>query len=336
MRILGIGLAGLASIATIMGPARADTASDGFRWLSETDEIHREGAIWNDWLGDGNDRYKSAGVTQSWVIPEIRMSQERWIEGNTSALELQVRGFIATPDNTEIGGAPGDRPFAQYAGVGAHLRTMQRPVRMGAQTFVWQETRAGVEVGYQGEPLPFFEIMEMVHGEGGVLITPTNTIDGELLANLEARRTLRIHMDLPTADLQFAPFVQGSAGMRENSARLGMDVIYGGNLAGRTWNHDPAIGTMMPGASKPKKGYQWAVWVGGDVGYVATDAMLDGGFSGDGPSVTKERVTTRFRTGFLFGYDPIAFSYTVTWLSPEFTQQPQGQLVGAITVKYRF
>ena len=336
MRALTFFLAGIATFSVTSTTVMAGTASDGFRWLSETEEIYREGTIWNDWLGDGNDRYKSAGLTQSWVIPESRISEERWIDGHASALELQIRGFIATPDNTEIGGAPGDRPFAQYAAAGAYLRTVERPRRIGAQTMYWQETRAGVEIGYQGEPLPFFEIMESIHGQGGVLVTPTNTIDGELLANLEARQTLRIHMDLSDSDLEFAPYVQASVGMRENSARLGMDVIYGEDLEGRTWNHDPAIGTMMPGASGPSKGFYWALWFGGDVGYVATDAFLDGGFDGDGPSVRKERVTTRFRTGFLFGYDPVAIAYSVTWLSPEFANQPQGQLVGALTVKYRF
>ena len=329
-------LAGIAASMMLAGTAFAGSASEGFRWLSDNEEVYREGALWNDFIGDGKDRYKSAGLTQSWVIPERRLSNERWVEGNTSALELQIRGFVATPDNTQVGGNPGDRPFVQYASIGGHFRTIERPVRAGSQTTVSNESRVGVEIGYQGEPLPFLEIMEAVHGQNAVLVNAQNTVDGEVLVNLEARRTLRVHVQLDESDLQFAPFAQISAGMRENSGRIGADLIYGGNLAGTTWNHDPAIGTMMPGASMPTNDFRWAVWAGGDIGLIGTDAFLDGGFDGDGPSVKKERVTTRARLGFLIGQGPFALAYTATWLSPEFSNQIAAQIVGAVTVKYNF
>ena len=336
MHIHQTALAGVTASMLLATSAFAGSASEGYSWHSENEDVYREGALWNDFIGDGKDRYKSAGLTQSWVIPERRLSDERWIEGNNSALELQIRGFVATPDNVQVGGNPGDRPFVQYAAVGGYLRTNQRPVRLGAQTTVSNETRLGVELGYQGEPLPFLEIMEAVHGQNAVLVNQQNTVDGEVLLNVEARRTLRVHVALNERDLQFAPFAQISAGMRENSGRLGADLIFGSNLAGTTWNHEPAIGTMMPGASIPTNGFRWAVWAGGDVGFIGTDAFLDGGFEGDGPSVKKERVTTRARLGFLIGQGPFALAYTATWLSPEFSNQIAAQIVGAVTVKYNF
>lgn len=316
--------------------ALAGTAMDGYEWLSENTEVLREGVLWNDRFGDGKDRYKSGGITQSWVIPEGRIGDARWFEGHASAFELQVRGYVATPDNTSTGGQPGDRPFAQYVGIGGHLRTIGRPERIAPRTTQSLETRVGLEIGWQGDPLPIFELQDMFHGSGSVQVNQGNSIDGEFLANLEGRRTLRIHRDMQGADLQIAPFIQASAGMRETSIRAGADLIYGSDLDGWTWNADPAMGALIPGGSRPKSGAYWMVWLGADAGYVAADAFLDGGFRGNGPSVDREDLTARLRAGLLYGYDEFAVGYSFNWLSEEFSQQAEGQIIGAITVKYNF
>lgn len=310
------------------------TAEDGFRWMSDNTEVLREGIIWNDRFGDGKDRYKTGGVTQSWLIPERRLSDERWLNNHASALELQLRGFVATPDNTQTGGAPGDRPFAQFAGIGGYLRTVERPRRVGPRMTQQLETRVGIEIGYQGEPLPFFELQEALHGGEDLRITPNNSIDGEVLVNLEGKRTLRMQLDFSDSDLELAPYLQVSAGMREVSFRAGGDLIYGSSLDGWTWNHDPAIGALIPGGSMSSGQSRWAVWIGADAGYVGADAILEGGFDGSGPRVEREDLTARFRSGILLGFGDMAVSYSITWLSPEFRAQTQGQVIGALSFKY--
>lgn len=328
--------AGVAALSLLPIRALSGTTEDGFRWMSENTQILREGVVWNDRFGDGKDRYKTGGLTQSWLVPERRISDGRWFEDHASALELQARGFVATPDNTEFGGAPGDRPFVQYAGVGAYLRTVSRPDRIGPITTQSFETRVGVEIGYQGDPLPFFELQEAIHGEDSLLISPNNSIDGEILANFEARRTARFHFSMRDADFEVAPYAQVSAGMRETSGRVGADMIYGSDLDGWTWNHEPAIGALIPGGSMPRDDAYWMVWAGGDVGYVAADAFLDGGFAGNGPSVDREDITSRFRAGVLLGFGDVAMAYSITFLSPEFSQQSQGQVIGAVSLKYNW
>jgi hypothetical protein len=42
----------------------------GWDWLATTNEIQTEGVFWNDRLGDGKDRWKTGGLTQSYVFPE--------------------------------------------------------------------------------------------------------------------------------------------------------------------------------------------------------------------------------------------------------------------------
>lgn len=315
--------------------AEGGSVRDGYQWLSENDEILREGIVWNDRLGDGKDRYKSGGLTHGLVIPEQRISESQWIEGHHSALELQARGFVVTPDNTTNGPAIGDRPFAQYASVGAFLRTIEEPVPYGRGRSSSTENRVGIEFGYQGDPLPFFRLQDLIHG-GDLYRTPSMSLAGEMLVNLEVRRTWRFHQQLRDTDLELAPYVKASAGMRENSVRVGGDFIYGSSLEGRLWNIDSAVGALIPGGSSPRSGANWLLWVGADVGYVASDAFLDGGFSRDGLSVPREELTGRVRAGLMLEYDDFAVAYSVTWLSEEFETQDDGQVIGALTFKYRF
>lgn len=321
----------LAAMAT---SAEAGTALQGYQWLSENDEALPEGIIWNDAIGDGKDRYKSGGVTHGWVIPDLRISGAPWFDGHVSGLELQVRGFIATPENTQTP-VPGDRPFAEYAAVGAYLRTIERPERVGVARTLSTENRLGLEIGVLGDPVPFFEIQDFLHN-GSVNNNAGNSVDGSFLANIEGRRTWRFHQQLNDTDLEFAPFIQASAGMRENSVRLGGDVIYGSSLEGRLWNHDLATGALIPGGSSPRKGPNILLWLGGDVGFVASDAMLDGGFLADGPSVDREEVTGRVRAGVMLEYGDVALAYSMTLLTEEFSGQDHSQVVGALTFKLRF
>jgi len=178
--------------------------------------------------------------------------------------------------------------------------------------------------------------MTGTNGDAGNL---SNTIDGELLVNLEARRSWRFHIDGSGAgarrDLEFAPFVQTSLGMRENSLRAGGDFFVGSALEGRTWGSDLSTGAVMAGASMPRQGFNWTVFFGGDVGYIASDAFLDGGFAGGGPSVPRRDIVGRARAGLLLEYNNLGVGFSLNWLGPEFRGQSDGQVVGAIQLKYR-
>ncbi len=221
---------------------------------------------------------------------------------------------------------------------GVYLRTITQPEALTPALTMQAEDRIGVEVGWQGDPLPLFDLQSSLRGmtgTGGDAGNLSNIIDGELLVNLEARRTWRLHMDGAGRDLEFAPFVQTSLGMRENSLRAGGDFFIGSTLEGRTWGSDLSTGAVMAGASAPRQGFNWTVFFGGDVGYVASDAFLDGGFAVNGPSVSRNEIVGRARSGLLLEYDKVGISFSLNWLSPEFDGQSGGQVVGAIQPKYR-
>lgn len=336
-------LAGAALLAAAVTAAQAGEAggsqADGWRWLKQTDEIETQGAFWNDRYGDGKDRWKTGGITQSYVFPERIFSRGGWIDGRASALELNLRAEVITPDDTSSKAVdPDDRPYAQYAGVGVYFRSIAMPRPVGGGLGLQVDDRVGVEIGWQGEPLPFFEVQEAVHGmagAGGGMANPTDVIGGEVLANLEGRRTWRLHRAGATHDVELAPFVQGSAGMREVSLRAGADLFIGSALAGRTWGSDLATGAVTAGDAPRRPGLHWTVFAGADVGYVAWDAFLDGGFAAEGRDVPREALVGRARAGLLLEYGRVGVGFSLNWLSPEFETQSEGQMIGAIQLKYR-
>jgi hypothetical protein len=255
-------------------------------------------------------------------------------------LEINGRAVVMTPDNTANPGIDAsDRPYAQYAGLGLHLRSIGRPQPLDMGVSLQDELRVGIEAGWQGDPLPLFDIQEGLHdmaGTGGTAANLSNSVGSEMLVNLEGRQTWRFHWESPGRDVEIAPFVQASMGMRENSLRVGTDLIVGSALEGRTWGNDLATGALLAGASMPRKGFNWTGFVGADLGYVASDAFLDGGFAGNGPSVGREPVTARVRGGVLLEYDNVGIGFSLNWLSKEFRGQSEGQVIGAIQMKYRF
>lgn len=315
-------------------------ATEGWDWLASTNEIQTEGVFWNDRFGDGKDRWKTGGLTQAYVFPEHIFSNDNWFIGRASGLELNVRGLVITPDDTAFTGVDGgDRPYAQYAAAGIFLRSIARPEALTPALAVQIEDRIGLEAGWQGDPLPLFDVQNALHGMAGTegnAGNRSNTIDGEMLANLEARRTWRLHAEGVVRDIEFAPFVQTSLGMRENSLRAGGDVFTGSALEGRTWGSDLATGAVMAGASMPRQGFNWTLFAGGDLGYIASDAFLDGGFAVGGPSVERRDIVGRARAGVLLDYDKVAIGFSLNWLGKEFRGQSDGQMIGAIQFKYHF
>ncbi len=336
-------IAGAALLAAAAAAAQADeptgSQQDGWRWLEQTDEIETQGMFWNDRYGDGEDRWKTGGISQSYIFPERVFSDAGWLAGRASALELNLRAEVITPDDTSNNGVdPTDRPYAQYAAAGIYLRSIARPRSLTPDLGLQVEDRFGIEIGWQGDPLPFFEVRDGLHGmtgTGGGMGNPDDVIGGEVLANLEGRRTWRLHMAGAGRDVELAPFVQGSAGMREVSLRAGADLFVGSALEGRTWGSELATGAVMAGEAPRREGFHWTTFVGADVGFVAWDAFVDGGFAAEGRNLDREEIVGRVRTGVLLEYGRVGVGFSLNWLSPEFEAQPEGQLIGAIQLKYR-
>ncbi|HUF87250.1 MAG TPA: lipid A-modifier LpxR family protein [Thermohalobaculum sp.] len=336
-------VAAAALLATCATAVEAGEQLEGWRWLKLTNEIETQGVFWNDRYGDGKDRWKTGGITQSYVFPERIFTETGWLADRAMALEVNLRAQVMTPDDTSNTGIdPDDRPYAQYAAAGLYVRSIARPRPLEAPFApglgLQVEDRVGVEIGWQGDPLPFFELRDALHGmtgTGGSMGNGADVIGGEILANLEGRRSWRLHLPGAARDIELVPFVQGSLGMREVSARAGADLFIGSALAGRSWGSDLATGAVMAGDAPRRDGFHWTVFLGADVGYVAWDAFLDGGFAADGRSVDREEIVGRARAGVFLEHGRVGVGFSLNWLSKEFETQPEGQLIGAFQLKYR-
>jgi hypothetical protein len=92
------------AVLALASPAHAGDMAEGWDWLASTNEIQTEGVFWNDRYGDGKDRWKTGGITQAYVFPEHIFSNDNWFKGRASALELNLRALVITPDDTSFTG----------------------------------------------------------------------------------------------------------------------------------------------------------------------------------------------------------------------------------------
>jgi hypothetical protein len=75
----------------------------------------------------------------------------------------------------------------------------------------------------------------------------------------------------------------------------------------------------------------WSFLFGADTAYVASSVYLP---DNRGPDL--EEMRHRLRAGVNFGIGDSNFFYGVTYLSEEFEGQPEGQVVGTLSVDIRF
>ena len=75
----------------------------------------------------------------------------------------------------------------------------------------------------------------------------------------------------------------------------------------------------------------WSFLLGGDVAHVESSIFLP-----ESRGYTVETARHRLRAGVNYGFGSSNMFYGVTYLSEEFVGQPEGQLVGSLSVDLRF
>jgi hypothetical protein len=252
----------------------------------------------NDVAGDTEDRWRSGSVASSRV----------WADGWTGQapdrfgdlIEFRFNGEIITPENLARG-APNDRPFAGALGFGLHTHFEQATV----------EVAAGADLVFTGPQTGLDDFQEFIHDIfGGNGIGPAvrrNQIDNSIYpsAVLEAGRSF----DLGPA--QIRPFAE---------ARLGLEDLV----------RDPVTGQRYRVVRKDEPGT--AFILGGDIAYVDSSEFLP---ASSGVTLSEDRA--RLRGGFHWeGTGGGSLFYGVTWLSEEFEEQREGQVVGSVQFRLRF
>lgn len=268
----------------------------------------------NDALGDGQDRWRTGGSVTS------RVRGPSW-GGELPAepgqiLEFRLRTDIIAPANI-VTAAPGDRRYAGTVSMGLHTHFSMGQVEavvgadlvvIGPQTGLGRfQTRVHEALG--------LEVPGVLGDQIGNQVWPSMTIEVGQSFRLGHRVTVR-------------PFVEAQSGT-ETLLRAGGDVVIGGAWQGALMLRHTTTGQRYAGVSGENRGLSFTL--GGDVARVFNSAYLP-----DGGAAVLSDVRSRVRAGVEWQGARLDAFYGLTYLSPEFEGQDEGQVLGSVRVDFSF
>lgn len=268
--------------------------------------------IVNDSIGEFRDRWQSSVVQGSVFLGAEERAGGPFRFGEV--LEMRLTSQIVTPEN--IGApAPGDRPFAGALGLelfshghwaGAELSAGAGIVAIGPQTGTFRFQRWLHDI--LGYPRPDTEGNEIGNGFHPVLSVEAGRGFGEAV--------------------RLRPFVEARGGL-ETLLRVGADVSWGELGRGDLMVREPVTGQRVPGVIS-SGGRGLSLFAGADVAWVEDSVYLPASRGFD------PEVRGRLRTGVHWRNDRLALFYGLTYLTPEFDGQPEGQFLGAVQLRFAF
>jgi len=269
----------------------------------------------NDAIGDGADRWR----TGSYAVSRIRGVRWEGVLPETPGeiLEFRLRADTIAPENLETPAAI-DRRYAGAITVGLHSQ-----FALGAF-----EADVGGDLVFVGPQTGIGDFQSWVHGalglgEIGALDTQ---IDDAVYPTLSGEVARRFSLG---DRAEFRPFVEARAG-DETLVRAGGDLVIGSLGQQDLMLRDTATGQRfraVSGAVQPGV----SVVMGGDIARV-----FDSHYLPEGEAVTASDTRHRLRAGVHWQGEKSSAFYGVTYLSPEFDEQDEGQVVGALTLNFRF
>lgn len=267
----------------------------------------------NDYFGDGSDRWQTASSTLSYVRGRAPYFGN---EAFGDLLEFQLRGQIISPSNHAP--APGDRPYvgALSFGVATHFDLGGTDLSLGAGV-----TAIGPQTGLSAFQTNFHETFDI---PGPRFVDDELGDDVFVNANAAATRVMRLS-DHTTV----RPFVEAHFGT-EDLVRAGADVLFGTAAQNDLLLRDVVTGQLYRGTIGDNAGV--SLLLGADTAKVFDSAFLPAEI---GYNVSETR--TRARAGVFAQYSTkLSGFYGVTYLSPEFEGQHEGQYVGSLRINFSF
>lgn len=269
----------------------------------------------NDYLGDGRDRYQSGSYARSYVYGPKDWNGTPQDFGVTR--EYRFRSQIIASDG--IGAAPGDRPYVGVLSAGVHSH-------YGRDTF---RGVVGVDVTAIGPQTGVSDFQERAHDALG--LAQVRFTDSQLSDDLFLGLTAEAAEVLPLSDgVTARPFAELQIGP-EGIARVGADVFMGGSVAEELLIRDVVTGHLYPG-SEVAQTPGFAFTLGADLAAVADSVYLPT----DRGAIASDR-RGRLRAGVHWQSEgDTSVFYGMTYLSPEFEDQPEGQVTGSLKLNFNF
>ncbi len=270
----------------------------------------------NDYFGDGKDRWHTGSYVLSWM--RASGGTVALPETPGEVMEYRFSQRMIAPANL-VSPAPGDRRYAGVFSIGAytHFATNGTEISLGTELVAvgpMTQTAAihGALHGVLGMPQPSPAVLAAQFPNA---VYPTIAFEAGRPLTLGGGAVLR-------------PFVQLRGG-DESYARAGVDLLFGSNFTRGITVRDETTGFLYQTLEDvPDTGLSFLI--GADVAKVFSSAWLPA------PSYTLTPVRTRVRAGVHWQGKNIGVFYGASWLGPEFTAQPSGQVVGAIQLQLRF
>ena len=268
----------------------------------------------NDALGDGQDRWRTGGTVFSGV------RGPSWDGALPAApgeiLEFRLRGDIFAPANL-VTAAPGDRRYAGTLSLGLHTHFSmgQAEAAVGADIVVIGRQTGLGRFQARAHDLLGMDAPGVLDDQIGNQVRPTLVFEVGQAFRLSPRVTVR-------------PFVEAQVGA-ETLLRAGGDVVIGGAWSGALMLRDNGTGQRYAGISWENKGLSFTL--GGDVARMYGSAYLP-----EGGAAELSDIRSRLRAGVEWQGERLDAFYGLTYLSPEFEGQDEGQVLGSVRVDFSF
>lgn len=268
----------------------------------------------NDALGDFHDRWHTGSYSVS--LLRGKLWDGRRSTGLGDVLEYRFLGAsISSRDLTDP--PPDDRRYAGILSIGVHSHLAWRGIdtTLGADLVaIGPQTGVGRAQGWLHEMLNAGK-PDLSNQLGNALMP---TLRAEFGHDLSLGEEVTLH-----------PFLAAEAGV-ETMVRAGGDVIIGNFGQGALLLRDTTTGQRYRGIrGEETPGVSFIL--GGDLARVFDSALLPAG-----GAVTASETRTRLRAGMNWQGQASSIFYGVTYLGPEFDEQPEGQLVGSLNLNLRF
>lgn len=270
----------------------------------------------NDFFVDGQDRWRTASVSAS-ILRGPEFSGQAPAEFG-ALIEIRTRLEMIAPANLSLPDPGDDRPYVGAISLGVFSHQRRKDL----------EFSAGAELVIIGPSTGVSQVQNWLH-EGMAPINQT-LLAGQLADAVHPTLNFEIAQNMQLSPkLNLRPFFEAQAGV-ETYARAGFDLTFS-----TTPPQDLRLREVVTGQRVPALHMwgqrSWGLGLGGDVTYVASSAYF-----GRDSGLTPAPIRARLRAGAFYQGDRLDAFYGVSWLSPEFTTQHEGQLVATLSVSLRF
>jgi len=300
-KFAGLALAGL----TLLAPMSAAAEQIGYGRL-----------IVNDFLGDGQDRWRSGSIVGSHLFgqPWDGAPPDRFGD----IIELRILGQVIAPANLQTPSAT-DRPYAGALSIGAHTHFEKGGFDLAL----------GADLTLVGPSTGIGHLQDGLHSIFGIAGPSSAVLDAQVGNTLAVTGVAEVGYEIEFGEnARLRPFVEARAG-DETLVRAGFDFVIGQFGHDELLVRDPVSGQRYQTTYQNRQG--WSFLAGADFSYVDSSIYLPAS-----SGVTLENTRERYRLGLNWQGESTSIYYGATWLSPEFTGQNEGQVVGALRIRFDF